>query len=70
MSDYSYNYNMRQFSKAQREYDAQLPPDDIECTRDCDQCGEEYECEYDDDGDLDSKICKACIEKNEEGPQT
>jgi len=69
MSDFHDNLRQQSYLRAQRAYDNQMPPDDDD-TRDCDQCGEEYECEYDDDGDLESKICKACIEKNEEGPQT
>ena len=69
MSDYSYNYNQRQFDKAQRQYDNQMPPDD-DPTRDCDQCGEEYEIEVDDEGDVIHSICEKCRKLNEEGPQT
>ena len=68
MSDYSYNYNMNQFSKAQRAYDNQMPPDDDD-TRDCDECGDEYDVERDDDGDPIHKICEKCRKYQEDMQQ-
>ena len=62
------------FDRAQRVYEAQLPTDDDELLRECDQCGEEYayEVEIDDDTGphVVSNICDKCKELNENGPQT
>ncbi len=59
MSDYSDNRMRESMSRAQRQYDNQMPPDDDD-TRDCDECGDEYDVERDDDGDLIHNICEKC----------
>jgi len=59
MSDFHHHQTRRSMDRAQRAYDNQMPPDD-ESYRECDQCNEEYDCEFDEDGEPDHKICPKC----------
>jgi len=64
MTPYSYHRRRQSMARAQAAYDAQMPPDDDD-TRECDECGEEYEPEYDRDGDRKHDVCEKCRSKNE-----
>lgn len=71
MSDFHYHRMQRSMDRAQRQYDNQMPPEDPPM-RECDQCGDEYEPEYEDDGESVTcvhDICEKCRKLNEEGPQ-